>query len=167
MSKKKNSKLYHYVDSGLDYVYLENGFNVIKDPEFGTAISINDLDGLNKAIAKTVVDKIHFIRGQEIRFMRSILKLNQTEMGILLGRDLRTIQRWEEKRNDAVDPTADKFLRLFYTAYADGKTVAVKVCELLKTAQLREPTGKAKKPTNAFVSRVELKDTREGWKTAA
>jgi DNA-binding transcriptional regulator YiaG len=133
---KKTQNLYRYKDCGLDYIYLTNGYEVINDPEFGRAVSIHNLDGLNKAIAKGVIDHVPTFRGQEVRFFRSLLKLSQTEMGILLGCNLRTVQRWEEeKRNDAIPSTADRFLRLFYAAYADGKEAAHQVCEYLKEAQ--------------------------------
>lgn len=166
MSKGTKNKLYRYIDSGLDYIFLANGFNVIKDPEFGTAVSIHNVDALNNVIAKTIVDKIPYIRGQELRFMRSILKLSQTEMGVLLARDLRTIQRWEEKRNDPIDPTADKFLRLFYSACGNGKEAADRACGYLKMAKVKEDP-KQKKANNIFVPRVELKDKNGRWLAAA
>lgn len=158
---------YHYKDCGLDNIYLSNGYEIIHDPEFGSAVSIHDVDGLNKAIAESIISCSPFIRGQEVRFLRSQLKLSQTEMGVLLGCDLRTVQRWEEKRNDAIPLTADKFLRLFCSAYLDGKKIAHKVCDYLKEAQNRPENNKQRKNKNIIAPRIELADTGRGWKSAA
>lgn len=157
---------FQYKDCGLDYIWLLNGFDRIDDPDFGVAVSIHDVEGLNKAIAIGIIKKVPFIRGQEVRFLRSQLKFNQSEMGNLVRHDMRTIQRWEEKRNEPIPADIDRFLRFFYTAYIGGKdNIAHKVCEYIKEAQSGVEAVKAEKDTQ-FPNRIELLDTGKEWKAA-
>ena len=46
---------YHYKESGLDNVYLENGFTIHKTP-YGEGVSIQDTAGLHKAIGVWLVE---------------------------------------------------------------------------------------------------------------
>ena len=45
-----SDKPYHYTESGLDTVYLLNGYEIVKS-ERGTGVRIQDVDGLHTAIA--------------------------------------------------------------------------------------------------------------------
>lgn len=166
VGEAEKAAAYQYKDCGLDYIWLLNGFEIINDPVFGKGVSIHNLEGLGKAIAEGIVLKAPFMRGQEIRFLRSQLKLNQTEMGTLVGRDMRTIQRWEEKKNESIPTDIDRFLRLFCTAYlGKEKTIAHQVCEYIKEAHGEIEPAKVTK--DAQFPRVELVDTGTGWKAAA
>ncbi|MBF5094515.1 hypothetical protein F1643_08485 [Azospirillum sp. INR13] len=68
--------MHHYTMCGLDNVYLENGY-VQKDTEDGPVVSIEDLDGLHRAIANDIADKKGRLTGRELRFLRSVLRLSQ------------------------------------------------------------------------------------------
>lgn len=160
--------MYHYKDCGLDYIYLLNGYEVINDPEFGECISIHDIEGLHRQIAKNIVSKAPSIRGQEVRFFRSEFKLTQTQMATLLGTDLRTIQRWEiDKKSDPIPLTADRLVRLFYTAYTEkGHQVIKETCKLIEEAHNSDCKKKPFKHvtfSNAFT--IQFSDTSKGWKS--
>lgn len=166
--------MYHYTECGLDYIYLLNGYEVIDDPEFGECTSIHDIEELHKQIAKNIIEKSPVIRGQEVRFFRSEFKLTQTQMAILLGADLRTVQRWEsEKKNDPIPSTADKFIRLFYyAAYAEGDKVTATTSKWLKEAHdLKDKKNNKRMIKNpiksSFFKGLNFSDTKKGWQPKA
>jgi DNA-binding transcriptional regulator YiaG len=164
----KTTKYYHYLDCGLDYIYLANGYKKIKDPILGECVAIRDVEGLHKIIVKAIVKHAPVIRGQEIRFIRAFLKLSQTQMGVLFKNDLRTIQRWEEeKRNESIPTTAENFIRLFVLAHLNNHEVVHKACDMLKQVRedVRSTTKKDAEP-NKFFNELALSDTNQGWKAA-
>ncbi len=55
---------YHYVESGLDNVHLENGFHVLETIH-GTAVSIEDVHGLHAAIGRCLIDVATPLTGAE------------------------------------------------------------------------------------------------------
>lgn len=170
MSKKiKSTNYYHYLDCGLDYIYLANGYKIIRDSTIGECVAIRDVDGLHKTIIEAIVKRAPSIRGQEIRFIRSFLKLNQTQMGVLFKNDLRTIQRWEEEgRDKSIPATADGFIRLFILAHLNDNQLVHKVCDILKDIREDAPNVTKKTPvSNKFFDELALSDTNHGWKAAA
>jgi hypothetical protein len=46
--------MYHYIESGLPNVYLENGYREVKTA-YGKSVVIHDVEGLHFAIAATAV----------------------------------------------------------------------------------------------------------------
>lgn len=170
MKNKRKESLYHYTDSGLDYIYLMNGYDITEDPEFGVLVSIHDVDGLNKTIAQEIVESPKILRGQEVRFMRSQLKLSQTQMGLLMGCDLRTIQRWEKERNEQIPAASDRFLKFFYTAHVNGNEIVRAVSQVLKEVQDAKHHPKPQNKTKAKSAppaRLKFSDTSKGWLAAA
>ena len=55
--KSANDEPHHYVNSGLDYVYLANGFTV-HDTPYGSGVAIENADGLHHAIAVAIITLI-------------------------------------------------------------------------------------------------------------
>ena len=60
---------YHYTQCGLDNVWLENGYSR-KTTSYGTAVSVEDVDGLHKLLASKLVEKTSALAGKEFRFLR-------------------------------------------------------------------------------------------------
>lgn len=60
------NEYFNYTTSGLDYVYLANGYR-LSDGEYGPGFAIDDLDGLHDEIARHVVASPARLRGQEVR----------------------------------------------------------------------------------------------------
>lgn len=104
--------MYHYTECGLDYVYLVNGY-IVHDTEYGPAVEIERPDLLDRQIALTIVNQQRFLTGQEVRFLRGLLDLTQSELGELLGKDAQSVARWERKRTE-IPPTEDRALRQIY-----------------------------------------------------
>ena len=102
---------YQYKMSGLDYVYLRNGFQ-IHETEYGRGISIERADALDLCIAGIIITSHARLRGQEVRFLRSLLQCSQTELAICLGVMRVTVARWEGAPTTPIPGPADRVLRL-------------------------------------------------------
>ena len=125
------SNPYHYTECGLNYIYLENGFRIHETP-YGEGVSIDAADQLHEAIALTVISSPRALRGQEVRFLRSLLQVSQSGLGEILGVSRPTIARWESAPDDKISSaTADRMLRVIYALKAAGHEVALKILDLL------------------------------------
>jgi hypothetical protein len=62
-------KRYPHRESGLDNVWLVNGFHA-RTTSYGEAIAIEDVEGLYDAIARSLVEKVGTLGDREIRFLR-------------------------------------------------------------------------------------------------
>lgn len=117
---------YHYTESGLDNIILENGYTVHETP-YGKGVSIQDTEGLHKAIAQWIVDRPCRINGAELRFLRLEMELTQKSLADILGADEQAVRRWEKGRARDITGPADRLLRALYKDYAlgDGKLRAM------------------------------------------
>ena len=59
--------MYHYVESGLDNIYLVNGFDFINSPA-GQSVIIQDLDGLHEAIGRSLIHDRKALSGKRFVF---------------------------------------------------------------------------------------------------
>jgi len=127
------SEGYHYMDSGLDWVYLRNGYNgyeVHKTP-YGEGISIHAVDKLHQAIAKNILLSPTRMRGQDCGSCGSLLDISQKGLGIMLGQSRTTIARWEGEPNEPIaDQAADRLLRLFYAKKMDSDALVSETINL-------------------------------------
>lgn len=118
--------MYHYTESGLDNVWLENGFHERNTP-YGKAVSIEDVDGLHAILALRISHKQGRITGKEFRFLRCQLELSQASLAKLMGLTEQAVSLWE--RTGKVPKHADSFVRLLVLAKLDGKQPVAKVLE--------------------------------------
>ncbi|NJM81884.1 MAG: transcriptional regulator [Tabrizicola sp.] len=112
-------KMYHYRDSGLDNVWLENGYTVHKTT-YGTGVSIHNNEGLHKAIGRWLVKLPKPLNGSEMRFLRLEMELTQRGLAGILGADEQAVRRWEKARKKPINGPADRLLRALYTEFVDG-----------------------------------------------
>jgi len=105
-------KPYHYTECGLDYVYLVDGFEVIKTA-YGPAVRVANAGKLDRAIALAVVRHQKRLTGREVRFLRRLLDMTQQELGGALGKDAQTVARWEKGKTE-LPPTEDIAVRQIY-----------------------------------------------------
>ncbi len=103
--------MYHYKDSGLDNVYLANGFEV-HETQYGQGVSIENLDGLHKAIGRQIISMRPALSGKELRFLRVELDLSQKSFGLILGMEDQTVANWE--KGNKVPKYADIIVRKFF-----------------------------------------------------
>lgn len=125
--------MHHFTDGGLQNVWLVNGYTVHSTPS-GPAVSIHDMDGLARAICLALTQKHGVLSGKEVRYIRQAgMTLSQPALGSLLGVDGQTLARWEKTGH--VPKWADKFLRVIYTAHANGDEPVRKAVERAITVE--------------------------------
>jgi DNA-binding transcriptional regulator YiaG len=105
------AKPYHYKASGLDNIYLMNGFSV-ENTSNGPVVTIDNLNGLHHAIGLHIIEKPEPMTGAEFRFLRKQMELTQAELAAQLHMSDQTIANYE-KGKTALGP-ADPFIRLIY-----------------------------------------------------
>ena len=66
-----------YGDSGLANVWLVNGFTFTDDLNYGRFVSFNDIDGLHRAICKSLIEGKRKLTDPEFRFLRHELGISQ------------------------------------------------------------------------------------------
>jgi hypothetical protein len=70
----------HYTASGLDYVYLLNGFTVENDPDYGRMVTIDDENDLHRSIGLYVITRPRTLTGAEFRFLRKQMGFKQKDL---------------------------------------------------------------------------------------
>ncbi|MBR7539998.1 hypothetical protein KC221_27830, partial [Mycobacterium tuberculosis] len=81
--------------------FLVNGYEIHATP-YGEAVSIHDVDGLHRAIARAIVRSPKRIDGAEFRFIRKHLDHSQKALAALIGAEEQNVYRWERAPNKAV-----------------------------------------------------------------
>lgn len=112
--------VYHYTESGLDYVYLLDGYTVHETP-YGKGVSFDD--DLDAYLAEIIIKEKPLLEGQDIRFLRSLMRISQTRLGRLLGVTRDAIAKKEKSHDKTLPATMDRLLRLWYTKYANDTGV--------------------------------------------
>ena len=122
----------HYTACGLDDVYLVNGFNreIIDGEEY---LTIEDLDGLWKAIALHMVTEHKVLAPKELRFLRDQMDLTQAELAARLRVSDQTVARWEKGKGDP--GPGDIAIRVLYLAseraQPEGNQILKKLTEVV------------------------------------
>jgi DNA-binding transcriptional regulator YiaG len=125
---------FHYTACGLNDVYLVNGFTreTVDGEEF---ITIEDMDGLWKAIGLTLVTERKVLAPKEIRFLREHMDLTQAELGNKLRVADQTVARWEKGETD-MPGSADLLLRVLFLAcpcaQPEGERMLEKLAQFLE-----------------------------------
>lgn len=104
---------YHYKESGLDNVYLLNGFERVKTQR-GDVVSIVNEVGLLAAIGCFLITERKWLNGKEVCFLRKELNLTQNDLSAILGMDIQALARWEKGRRSKGAIAADRLLRVLY-----------------------------------------------------
>jgi putative transcriptional regulator len=145
---------YHYKESGLDNIYLENGFT-IHNTAYGEGISIEDVEGLHRAIGEWIIETPKPVNGAELRFIRTEMELTQRDLAAILGTSEQTLRLWERGRNKAMPGPADRLLRAVYSEYIGGD------------GSLRELVDRLAELDQIQHTRACLRETEDGWRIAA
>lgn len=101
---------YHYTECGLDNVYLYN-ISLVKDSGGEEVIYIPRINQLHKTIAFAITNKKGLISSKEIRFLRTLMGLKQSEFSSLLGKEAQACGRWERQESN-IDKTIDTLIRI-------------------------------------------------------
>lgn len=131
-------KPYQYSESGLDNVWLTNGFDHQEyDGEVFTRV--RDPDALHRAIAKNLIQRQGTLDGKELRFVRKEMDITQAELARLMDVTSQTVARWE-KDEVAIPRTTDLLLRAFMLCHLQG---SVDVCALAERLSAADQTFNA------------------------
>jgi putative transcriptional regulator len=122
----KTKKIYHYTGSGLDDIFLLNGYEVDEEGN----LFIKDIHGLHKAIARSLVLRKSKLRGKEIRFLRHTLDWSQKSLGERIGVDYQTVLRWE-KGERRITKAPELLLRAIAYEYISGDDRFVDIIDRL------------------------------------
>lgn len=122
----------HYTMSGLDDVYLVNGFSreIVDGEEY---VTIEDMDNLWKAIGLHLVTTKKVLAPKEIRFLREHMDFTQAELGEKMRVTDQTVARWEKGRSE-FDGPADLALRVLFLASAPAQPEGGKILDKLMKA---------------------------------
>jgi putative zinc finger/helix-turn-helix YgiT family protein len=119
---------YHYIESGLDNVYLEGIYTYTCGcgESFPTIPNIVELQ---KVIGRAIINKQGSLNGNEVRFLRKNMGLMAKDLTGYLGVDKSTVSRWENGKKP-LSKSNDKFIRLLYASFQGAKQHEIK--ELLE-----------------------------------
>ncbi len=106
---------YHYLESGLENVYLL-GVELWSCPCGEEAVGIPNVPGLHEVIAHEIVHKKSFLSGPEIRFLRKAMGMAAKVFAELLGVDPATVSRWENEKQSPGGAN-DRLVRMIYAAH--------------------------------------------------
>ena len=112
MGQPFDGKPLHYTASGLNYVYLLNGFNVENDPDYGQIITIQDEDSLHCAIGLYVIMQPRVLSGPEFRFLRKQMGLKQKDLAEEFGVSEQTVANYEKQK--PIPTASDHLMRMFF-----------------------------------------------------
>jgi DNA-binding transcriptional regulator YiaG len=143
--------MYHYTESGLQNIYLANGFKT-RQTEGGLAVAISNAEGLHNAIGRELALRPH-LTGAALRFLRKELGLSQHRLGEAVGASVETVSLWERKGK--IPKSADRILRAMYLEHLDGNAHI--------TSMIQRLIDMDNQPEENLV----FSDTDTGWRMAA
>lgn len=143
--------MYHYTESGLQNIWLENGY-VVRKTKYGKGVSIHDVDGLHLSIGKTLALKSH-LTGCELRFIRKEMGLSQSAMAALLGTSEQNVSLWE--RRGRIPRTGDRLVRLIYLEHIGNNS------------RIREVIDRLNRLDQQKVEKLYFAEKAGKWKEAA
>jgi putative transcriptional regulator len=145
---------YRYRESGLDNVYLENGFKIHKT-KYGKGVSIENTEGLHRALGRWIIELPKPLTGAELRFLRLEMELSQSRLAAIIGSMEQNVRRWEKARKRAIPGMADRIVRALYGEYSGGDgSLRHLVDRLAALDQVGHATAR-------------LRETKAGWKIEA
>ena len=85
---------YQYTESGLDNIYLSNGYEHV-ETGYGKATVVHNTEGLHQAIAFSLCEGAN-LKGVEFRYLRHFLDFSQKVIGNLMGATDQAVAKWEK-----------------------------------------------------------------------
>ena len=118
MKMQESNLPYRYTESGLDNIYLLNGFYPVETPR-GLSVVIRNPDGLHRAIGQMLTAETKLLTGREFRFLRHEINLTQQDLAAVIGVDVQSVGRWERGEIKIPGP-AQRLIRLIYNEKVNG-----------------------------------------------
>lgn len=104
---------YHYIECGLDNIYLENIELRVCESCGAATPRIPRILNLHATIARAIALQPYPLSGPEARFLRKQLGMKAREWAIRLRVDHTTLSRWENGEQK-IGPQSDALIRLLY-----------------------------------------------------
>ena len=105
---------YHYLESGVPNVYLEN-VEWYECEECGRSEAIIPRIGqLHRCIAWRIICKPDLLAGPEIRFLRKMLRISQSDFADVLNVHQTQLSRWENNKRKVRARPTDHLIRFLY-----------------------------------------------------
>ena len=101
---------YHYVESGLDNVMLQNVPQYTCESCGAKRVTIGAMGPLHRAIAKSLAEKPARLLPAEVAFLREHLDLSNKEFAELMGVSPEQASRWTS--SEPIGVPAERFLRV-------------------------------------------------------
>lgn len=101
--------MYQLQGSGLDNIYLKDGFT-IRETRYGKGVSIKDIEGLYSAISLSLCIGDFSLTPEAFRFLRKRLDFSQEQLGFELGCTDQAVAKWE-KAETAIPISASRMIR--------------------------------------------------------
>ncbi len=139
---------------GLDDVYLLSGFTREVDADGEESVSIQNLDGLHRAIGEHLANHKKALNGSEIRFLRKQMDISQAQLAEILAVSDQTVARWEKQETEIPGP-AEMLLRVIY------------LTEILEKVNPRALAAKLREMDSGPKDKQVFQSTGEGWQAAA
>jgi DNA-binding transcriptional regulator YiaG len=122
--------MYHCTGCGLRNVWLLNGYQVCKTP-YGKAVSIDDLEGLHRAIALHLIEAKPQLSGAEFRFLRKEPDVSQARLAEIIGNTAQSVALSE--KSGRVPKWADRLVRALYREHVSGNANLTALVERLNS----------------------------------
>lgn len=132
--------MYHYTECGLSNIYLKNGV-AIENIDGEEYTSIDDMNGLHKAIAQTIIDSSLPLKNEEFKFLRSEMNISQKILATRFAVSEQTIARYEKGQSD-IPRTTDVALRTLYMESIERHNPVSYFLDLLSDAEAKEAREK-------------------------
>ena len=109
---------YHYVESGLDNVMLQNVAQYTCESCGAKRVTIGAPAALHRAIAKSLAEKPARLLPAEVAFLRDHLALSNKEFAELMGVSPEQASRWTS--SEPIGVPAERFLRVLALLGPEG-----------------------------------------------
>ena len=116
----RSGEIYHYTESGLSNVYLENVEMIVCESCGVSTPRLRRVETLHAAIGRAIALQPVALSGEEVRFLRKQLGLKAREWAVLLRVDTATLSRWENDEQQ-IGPQSDSLIRLLYFRILEEK----------------------------------------------
>lgn len=111
--KTKQIEHYHYLESGLEYIYLKKV--KVQETPYGMTICLTHVRELHEKIAIGILKHSIPLRGKELKFLRKNLGITQVELSKVLELAQSTLVNWEGKDLDKpIDAAHSYFLQQYF-----------------------------------------------------
>ncbi len=109
----RKGQRYHYMESGLDNVYLDSIDLIACEACGDESPAIPRILELHAAIGRAVALQQSPLRGEDVRFLRKQLGLRARQWAGILKVSVQTLSRWENNEQK-IGPQSDALFRLMY-----------------------------------------------------